>query len=672
MDTIRYQLRFMLVIVLIVALVPMVSAEDQRIRLVGERTLDARIVPASGNEPDVSFITPSGRKKLAEGAFSADLARGGLFILQLRADADDEIISEYERAGVILHQYLGGGAWYATLPAGSALHRHQAVRAIVRPDAAGKVSPLLSRSLVRAQANTEVVLMLSLTATTSLTDVRTHLVALGGSLEIPTLLQGSRARVRVPAAQVLHLAAWENVLAVEPGDLRKKTLNAKTAGFINADDARTEYGLSGNGINVGVWDGGSVYAHKELAGRVTVVDKVDADDHATHVSGTIAATGVNASARGMAPKARIFSWDYEGDVATEMSNGVNAYNIILSNNSWGYVQGWEYGYYYITGWGNIWSWHGASLFGAYTAESGAIDSLIYSKNLTVVFSAGNDRNDKPVDLVYYDTITDQLHWGFFTGQDGPYNIVGPPGTGKNVITVGATQGITSMSNFSNWGPTDDGRVKPEISANGVNVFSSVTGNTYDTYSGTSMSAPATTGSLALLAEMWKKYFGVLPSAAALRNLIVLTAREVKSAGPDYEFGFGVLDVQNAARFIEAASEGGLLSETTVKRKKMNVYDLTIASGVSNVRVCLTWLDPAGPTLVNDLDLVLISPTGATYYPWTLDPAKRSSAAKAMPNHRDNIEVISLKKPKAGEGWQIQVRATNLRKGKNQAYTLAVW
>jgi subtilisin family serine protease len=657
----------LLIALLLCACASAAWSQTKRLTFIAERDLESR--QAATADDDV-IITAAGSRALTTQRGAADLKRGGLCILQLQPGADGSVLEDLEATGARIHRYLGANAWYATLPAHSGAASHPGVRRILRPQAAGKISPMIDLRHARTDSRKEVRLHISLTGDTGVGATQRLLAELGGRLEGSSLLYGHRAIARIPAGRIEELAARDEVLSIEPADLQKAVHNARAARFLGVDTARSEFGIGGSGINVGIWDGGPVFNHRELAGRLTIVQQGQVDDHATHVAGTIAAAGIKARARGMAPQAHIFSWDYEGDVATEMNNAVAKQSIILANHSWGYLSGWEFGY--DPDYGDVWCWFGDALFGAYTNETAAIDTLVYSKPITVVFSAGNDRNDKFSDVVYYDVDTEKYIWKEKSGQDGPYGIVGPPGTGKNVITVGASNGVSSMSNFSSWGPTDDGRVKPEITAHGVNLFSCVVGNSYDYYSGTSMAAPAVTGSLALLAEMWKQQFGSNPSTAALRNLIALTANELKYPGPDYEFGFGTLNVQRAGQFIEAAAAGGLLSESSVKRRKTNVYSLDLGEGLQELRVCLAWLDPAGAKLVNDLDLVLISPSGTRYYPWTLDPGNRTAKATAAVNTRDNIELVTIASPAAGDGWRIEVRATRLGKGKNQAYVLTIW
>ena len=125
-------------------------------------------------------------------------------------------------------------------------------------------------------------------------------------------------------------------------------------------------GLSGSGIRIGIWDVGPVRdTHQDLAPRVFLRDGGVFNDHASHVAGTMISSGVfAAAAKGMAPSGTLFSYDFNGDPATEMRNSVIGDRILLSNHSWGSVLGWNFD---GTAWVNTGN---ADLFGSYNPEPG--------------------------------------------------------------------------------------------------------------------------------------------------------------------------------------------------------------------------------------------------------------------------------------------------------------
>ena len=137
------------------------------------------------------------------------------------------------------------------------------------------------------------------------------------------------------------------------------THNANAAISTGADVLRTVTGLTGSGVTIGMWDGGSGRTtHQEFAGgRMVVKDGSPSIDHATHVGGTMIATGVVTSARGMAVSATVDSYDWNNDTTEFTANAAalaaEAGKLPVSNHSYGYVRGWNWN-------GTRWSWQGTS------------------------------------------------------------------------------------------------------------------------------------------------------------------------------------------------------------------------------------------------------------------------------------------------------------------------
>ncbi|WP_158267441.1 S8 family serine peptidase [Adhaeribacter arboris] len=144
---------------------------------------------------------------------------------------------------------------------------------------------------------------------------------------------------------------------------------------------------------------------------------------------------------------------------------------------------------------------------------------------------------------------------------------------KNVLTIGAVSAVTGgyqnpeevkSAYFSSWGSTDDGRTRPDLVGNGVGVFSSVATSdaAYDSYDGTSMAAPNITCSMFLLQEQYAKlHQNATMRAATLKGLVIHTADEVgKAAGPDYIYGWSLLNTAKAAALILNSDATHLLAE----------------------------------------------------------------------------------------------------------------
>lgn len=452
---------------------------------------------------------------------------------------------------------------------------------------------------------------------------------------------------------------------------------------------------------VAVWDGGSVLSsHQEFAGgRIVLKDpSTSTSDHSTHVAGTLIASGVVPNAKGLAyGLPNLWSFDFNGD-NNEMA--ANAAGLLLSNHSYGVVAGWDY-----DSDNSRWIWRGAVgaiedyKFGYYDSKAQAWDQICFNNPYYLPLkSGGNYRNSNgpAVGTNYYNssgTLVGPRPAGM-SSNDG-YGIIGTYGTAKNIITVGAVNGLPYgslsssdivMSSFSAWGPTDDGRIKPDLVADGVSLYS--TGNNNNTYystkSGTSMAAPNATGSLVLLQELYKQYTGTFMRSATLKGLVLGTTSEAGSSlGPDYKFGWGLLNTEKAAKAILNNGNGSLIGEYTLAQGATNTVNITAAkNGPLVATIC--WTDPAAVPvstanalnntslrLVNDLDMRASNGT-TTYYPWVLDPAHPALAATTGDNFRDNVEQIYIANAVEGQTYTFTIshKGSTLTNGL-QAYSLII-
>jgi subtilisin family serine protease len=213
-----------------------------------------------------------------------------------------------------------------------------------------------------------------------------------------------------------------------------------------------------------------------------------------------------------------------------------------------------------------------------------------------------------------------------------------------------------MSTFSNYGPTDDGRIKPDIASMGVNVNSCISTSdaAYGFLSGTSMASPAITGLITLLQKHYSNLNnGNFMLSSSVRTLLCQSAREAGgNNGPDYEFGWGLADGYAAAQIISGNNTNTLLNEITLNNGQTYTRTFTISS-MQDLNVAIGWTDPAGPInssttadirtprLVNNLDLKIIK-DGTTYYPWKMNPDDVYAApTNDSDNDVDNIERINI-------------------------------
>jgi hypothetical protein len=457
-----------------------------------------------------------------------------------------------------------------------------------------------------------------------------------------------------------------------------------------------------------LWDGGRVLAtHVELTGRITNKDVTANSDHATHVAGTMMATGVNPVAKGMAYKMQAMdAYDFSNHISEMLTASTS---LLVSNHSYGEKAGWVYNETE-----SRWEFWGPydqiedPRFGMYTEDTQIWDSIAYNAPYyLIVKSSGNNRDENGPAVgaeawrFNQNNVMTKIQGGRPAGisSNDSYDIISSYGTAKNILTVGAVepipQGYSSpadvvMSSFSSWGPTDDGRIKPDVVADGVNLTSSIasSNNAYATFSGTSMATPNVTGSLILLQEYYQQLHpGTFMRSATLKGLVIHTADEAgPSDGPDYQNGWGLVNVAKAALVIKddnSPAKKQLIQENTLSNG--NTYTFTvIASGSGPLVATICWTDPKGavtpdnslndptPKLVHDLDL-RITEGANTYMPWKLDPIKANRALPATKgdNTLDNVEKIEIPNPIPGRTYTIKVTHKGTLARGSQAFSLIV-
>ncbi len=397
--------------------------------------------------------------------------------------------------------------------------------------------------------------------------------------------------------------------------------------------------LKGNGMNIGVFDEiASQHLDFLPAGRLINQDAGGAGSHGTHVSGTIGSKGIiNPIAKGMAPNATIHSYyGFSGDVQARMALEIPSKTLISSNHSYHDGLGVQCG---VTG-----TSAGYSLRARNTDLN--LNNFLYHMHC---HSSGNAQTSCA------------SGWGTITGTGK---------AAKNNIVVGNITSTEGLSGSSSCGPVHDGRVKPEIVGMGTNVFSTYTPvNTYATISGTSMSTPGITGTVALLAQHYKQVSTVLPPSMLIKNIICNTATDLGTTGPDYRFGFGRID---ALRAIKVLEENRYVLNNVATAVQNNIT-INVPAGATSLNVMLTWNDPAAAAnaaaaLVNNLDLTVVN-GATTSLPWILNPAIPANAATQAVDNISNIEQVTIVNPPGGT-YTLSVNGTSVPVGGTQAYALS--
>ncbi|WP_394839403.1 S8 family serine peptidase [Pendulispora rubella] len=521
----------------------------------------------------------------------------------------------------------------------------------------------------------------------------------------------SRVRLRAPASLVSALAAIPEVFWIEP-ETRRVLYNDTTVwvGQSGLSGGQTtpifDKGIHGEGQTVAVLDTGidpdSCYFRDTALNRlppanacngaaavdaaqrkILAVDFLasaecnggisgsewDTQGHGTHVAGTIAGDNfahpiAHDSGDGMAPGAKLVVQDggYGEDDCADLP-GIGCPVVDLNPI---FQQAYDQGArLHSNSWGDQ---ENASVQNNYTAGSQDVDEFMWNhKDFLVLFAAGNS--------------------GPGTGS------VGSPSTAKSGISVGATQraaSANSMASFSSCGPTDDNRVKPDITVPGSGIVSArndtnTASNNCNTtsMSGTSMATPGAAGFGALVRQYYTDGFypsgaantadRLTPSAALIKATMINSATPMTNAGsiPGNCQGWGRVLLDDALYFtgqprrLLAADDAGFPQGGSGQVK---TFTLDVDSSAS-LKVTLTWTDypstpAANPHLNNDLDLEVKGP-GGTYLGNVLTNGGSTTGGSA--DRRNTVEQVILASPPSGT-YTITVRGFNLPSG-DQPFSL---
>ncbi|RYU95982.1 S8 family serine peptidase [Emticicia agri] len=451
--------------------------------------------------------------------------------------------------------------------------------------------------------------------------------------------------------------------------------------------------ITGTNMVAGIWDGGQVRAtHELLSGKVAMqagqtmdgsADNYKGNNHQTHVSGTIVGKDIanQPSARGIAYGATARNYDWDNDY-TEMT-AFAGQGFLISNHSYGYTNG-----------------EGDPLwrFGAYDASSVAMDVVVKNApNYLPFVAVGNEQDPNATD--------DQNKHINGNWTKLGYDMVTGTSASKNVVTVGAVNGDKSMSSYSNWGPTDDGRVKPDVVAKGTGINSSLfaiegtstpSNTAYsgsgDESSGTSYATPAVAASGLLLQQYYNQLNGSYMKASTLKALLLGTAEDLGNIGPDSKFGWGLVNIEKAANAIkyrsgsvnpanqahtDATSKGAYIEEITANptnNSTAELYRTVRASGCEPLIVSIAWTDDEGAEqtdeepidattsrMVYDFDMLVRNmSTNADTRTWKpVTMANRAGTATISATWFDgngnNYKQVKINNPTPNQEYRIAIR-----------------
>ncbi|MFO7872012.1 MAG: S8 family serine peptidase [Candidatus Undinarchaeales archaeon] len=566
----------------------------------------------------------------------------------------------FKKKGIHLLEYIPNKAWIASVPSAklSSSYEKKSVTYLAELEPEDKIEPNLLRVSEQNEDSDLLISVLffsdiSRKEASSKIEKYGTLVSEPGSKNLPWLVQ-------INSDELKNLAESGSVFWIEPGNLELSTLNDGARNSTGADTVQhSPYFLNGSGITVALWDEG--YAnHTDFNDRATVGDPGEGStgDHATHVAGTILGNGSNSTAhggaarqwKGMAPNATLLTYEWPGseDEIYDESNDSVDKGAIISHNSW------KVNFLAICDWGNYNSWSRAydDIVNGYNTTN--------SQKFTVVFSGGNERGSSS------DSQCNKADSPY------PYNTTPIPSTAKNIIAVGAVNSNdNSMTSFSSFGPTDDGRLKPEVVAPGEQqggdngITSTYPTGTYAITQGTSQAAPVVSGISTLMYKEYNTTHLQYPWPSTVKAVLIHTALDLNETGPDYATGYGIVNATRAIDLIRvdnASNKSEYISERNVSNTGNRSY--TFIFNGTELKISLAWDDyPGAPSaskeLVNDLDLVVIAPNGSRMYPWTLNKSSPSEpAVRNASNEIDNIEQVYVSNPGNGT-WTVTVNGTSV-------------
>jgi subtilase family protein/parallel beta helix pectate lyase-like protein len=539
------------------------------------------------------------------------------------------------------------------------------------------------------EANSDVRLIVSFFDGTSYQKAKQIVSLIGGTMLSPRMVFGNKALVRIAPINIASLADSDVVQYIsqvgppsEPGSVESGIVS-NVFWWDTYPDTYTglfesPYSYAGQGIKVGVRDEGGAFEHTKFdtPSRITVIDTYSQPSatHAMNVTGIIGASEFNdtqsgARGRGMASEADLFIYTKEKDEPSEVADildGLDNYEIGIFNISLKRE---------VSLAGD--SEHSLDYFGLYSTVTEDYDEIVYDnydKFLSLMKCASNDRWDGFYYSEHPITYYPNGHEGVEAGDSEAYHCIPDGSCAKNIVTIGAvtwddnnTDGIvdindseTSELSLSIWGvlphpavyrttgsssgPTDDGRIKPDVVALGTNqwttshVYEEDTPpyffDSYRSFGGTSGATPVVTGIVALIHEAYDEVYGEWPTADVVKGLLCNTAVDLGRVGPDYLYGWGLANAVGAIDVVlndaeGLSADGGYIAGGIVEHYDDEVtfqVEIDGTNDTSDMKVMLVWVDPEGDpnatfALINDLDLEVINPdgeeAGTTYYPWVM-------------------------------------------------------
>lgn len=549
---------------------------------------------------------------------------GGYYcrFLQFATMPTQELKVAMKNSGLILSDYVPQNTFMTAIPV--RYNRNQlkqfGVVAVIKMDATMKTSRTLAEGFdawaVKQPGTAD--LDVQYQAHLSLPQALEQAAGFGTVLSHRATNRTITLRIADHSLKTLAEAPWvffiNSVAAPDiPDDTRGRSLHRSN--IINSDFF-TGRKYDGSGVTVAIADDGFVGPHIDFTGRMTNFATGTGQSHGDMTSGICVGAGnLDPTIRGMATGAYLYTYDIGSypQVVNAVAN-FNNYGTVISSTS--YSQGCN----------------------AYTTDTQFGDNLLYNNpQIQFVFSGGNNQSG---------------NCGYGAGA-GWGNITGGYKQGKNVVACGNLSGLEVLDNTSSRGPASDGRIKPDICANGQGQLSTNENNTYQVGGGTSAASPGIAGIFAQLYQAYKQINSVSnPPAALIKACVLNSAEDIGNAGPDFTYGWGRV---NALRALQTIEQNRYLTDS-VTQGNLKTHIINVPAGVRQLRAMVYWSDVGGspvaaPALVNNLNMTVTDPASAVWNPWILNsaPVVASLTAPAVRgvDSLNNVEQVTLDNPVAG-------------------------
>jgi gliding motility-associated-like protein len=582
------------------------------------------------------IVTPVENKgKLSEIEASASFIQGNYYVVvQFYEIPNQEIRTLFTQKGIVCGSYLKNKAYLMSVPKSQWPLNHPQIRSVYTLKPESKIDHIINERNEDSNDNTFVEVQVHLFPGIDFKTAIMHFAEKGYVLTI----DGSSLNflgLRLNQNKLNELASIPFVQWIEAAPPENETFNFRAISNHKADILNSslpgQRALSGKGVIVGEWDGTGVGPHIDYNDRLTNVEPFVAGaggNHATHVCGTFGGAGnLHPRAKGMAHEVEIYAWDFAGSVTMEMDTGILKYPFVITQNSYGYNPAGD----------------PCTVRGRYDLNSYNIDLLVNKHpHLLHVYANGNNR------------AANCIPGGYRTVASG-YQCA------KNVLTVGAIAYNNANSTFHSYGPALDGRIKPDICAVGVNVTSTFPNNNYQGgYNGTSMACPGISGTASLLYELYRRLNNNQdPHFHTLKAVMCNTATDLGRPGPDFIYGYGGVNAWRAAEILE--NEFYLVD--SLDHGDSLIKNITLPDNLNQLKVFLCWEDkPANsstePALINDLDLIVITPNGDTIRPLVPDHTNVTANASQKTDTLNTNEQVTILSPESGD-YKIVVLGTNV-------------